>query len=300
MKERTASDEEKQNAMLAAAKDLYNSGTTAVGDICNTTDSIILKQNSNLHWHNFIEVSGFVGAVAKKRFDEAANISSAFIKNLKVPAHNIAVVPHAPYSVSASLFNLLNDASANKTISIHNQECAAENELYINKNGGFLKLYNNFGIDINSFSPTGKRSLESWLPYFTKQQKLILVHNTFTKKEDVLFAANNKGNNNLFYCLCPNANLYIEDTLPDVEMMLQNGCNLVLGTDSYASNDQLNMYEEVKTICKNFSTISEQTVLQWATVNGAKALGIDEFAGSFEVGKKPGVVLLHSFAKRII
>ena len=209
-------------------------------------------------------------------------------------------MPHAPYSVSASLFNLLNDASANKTISIHNQECAAENELYINKNGGFLKLYNNFGIDINSFSPTGKRSLESWLPYFSKQQKLILVHNTFTKKEDVLFAANDKGNNNLFYCLCPNANLYIEDTLPDVEMMLQNGCNLVLGTDSYASNDQLNMYEEVKTICKNFSTISEQTVLQWATVNGARALGIDEFAGSFEVGKKPGVVLLHSVAKRII
>ena len=300
MKERMASNQEKHNAMQDAAEELYNSGTVAVADICNTTDSITLKQKSNLHWHNFIEVSGFVGAVAQKRFDEAVNISSAFIKNLKVPAYNTAVVPHAPYSVSAPLFNLLNNASANKTISIHNQECAAENELYINKSGGFLELYNNFGIDINSFSPSGKRSLESWLPYFTEQQKLILVHNTFTKEEDVLFAANNKGNNNLFYCLCPNANLYIEDTLPDVEMMLQNGCNLVLGTDSYASNEQLNVYEEVKTICKNFPTISEQTVLQWATINGAKALGIDKFAGSFEVGKKPGVVLLNNEAKRII
>ncbi len=300
MKERTANDEEKHNAMQAASKELYDSGTIAIGDICNTTDSIPLKQHSDLHWHNFIEVSGFVDAVAQKRFDEATKVLDAFTTNLNVPKYTITLVPHAPYSVSANLFALLNNTSANKTVSIHNQECAAENELYVNKSGGFLDLYNNFGIDIESFSATGKRSLESWLPYFTKQQKLILVHNTFTKKDDVLFAANNKGNSNLFYCICPNANLYIENTLPDVEMMLQENCNLVLGTDSYASNEQLNMFEEVKTICRNFPTISLDTVLKWATINGAKALEMDKFVGSFEVGKKPGVVLLGDVATRIM
>lgn len=253
-----------------------------------------------MHWHNFIEVSGFVAAGAQKRFDEASKIMNAFITALKAPEHTIALVPHAPYSVSAALFGLLNNASANKTISIHNQECAAENELYMSKSGGFLELYNNFGIDISSFLPTGKRSLDSWMPYFTQQQKIILVHNTFTKKKDILFAANITGNEQLFYCLCPNANLYIENTLPDVEMMLQQNCNLVLGTDSYASNNQLNIFEEVKTICKNFPTIALATALKWATINGAKALGIDKIAGSFETGKKPGVVLLGEAAKRVV
>ena len=83
-------------------------------------------------------------------------------------------------------------------------------------------------------------------------------------------------------------------------MMLQQNCNIVLGTDSYASNDQLNIYEEVKTICKNFPTILLATALQWATINGAKALGINKVAGSFEAGKKPGVVLLGEVSKRIM
>ena len=300
MKVRTAGEEEKHAAMHTAAEELYNSGTQAVGDICNTGDSLLLKQNSQMHWHNFIEVSGFVGAVAQKRFDAAAEIMKAFISTLKKQEQRISIVPHAPYSVSANLFGLINEASANKTISIHNQECAAENELYVSKSGGFLELYNNFGIDISDFIATGKRSLESWLPYITQQQKIILVHNTFTKKEDLHFAANYSGVKQLYYCLCPNANLYIENTLPDVEMLLQENCNIVIGTDSYASNDQLNMYEEVKTICKNFTTIDLQIALQWATINGAQAQGLDDIIGSFETGKKPGVLLLGDVAKRIL
>ena len=299
MKVRTAEEDEKNAAMKAAAQELYNSGTVAVGDICNTTDSLLVKQSSLMHWHNFIEVSGFVGAVAQKRFEEAAEIMEAFASTLTT-AQQISMVPHAPYSVSANLFGLINEASSTKTISIHNQECAAENELYLNKSGGFLELYRNFGIDISDFAATGKRSLESWLPYFTQQQRIILVHNTFTKKEDLNFAANYDSIEQIYFCLCPNANLYIENTLPDVALLLQENCNIVIGTDSYASNDQLNMYEEVKTICKNFPTIDLPTALQWATINGAKALELDGMVGSFEAGKKPGVVLLGENAERIV
>ena len=300
MKVRTAEEDEKNAAMKAAAQELYNSGTVAVGDICNTTDSLLVKQSSLMHWHNFIEVSGFVGAVAQKRFEAAAEIMEAFASTLTTTAQQISMVPHAPYSVSANLFGLINEASSTKTISIHNQECAAENELYLNKSGGFLELYRNFGIDISDFAATGKRSLESWLPYFTQQQRIILVHNTFTKKEDLKFAANYDSIEQIYFCLCPNANLYIENTLPDVALLLQENCNIVIGTDSYASNDQLNMYEEVKTICKNFPTIDLPTALQWATINGAKALELDGMVGSFEAGKKPGVVLLGENAERIV
>ena len=67
---------------------------------------------------------------------------------------------------------------------------------------------------------------------------------------------------------------------------------MVLGTDSYSSNWQLSIASEVSAIRKHFPGIPLQTVLQWATINGAKALQWDDQLGSFEKGKKPGVCLL--------
>ena len=302
MKQRPATSKEKEGAMEQAAEELYNSGTVAVGDICNTTDSILLKQGSKLYWHNFIEVSGFVNAGAEKRFEDGIDILKDFkaIESTDQPINRSALSPHAPYSVSKKLFELINEATDNKIISIHNQEAEAENELYKNKSGEFLKLYENFGIDISSFCPTGKSSFQSWLPYFTKGQKIISVHNTFTKTEDLQPSTFNLQPSTLFFCLCPNANLFIENALPPVELLVKNNCKIVLGTDSYASNTALNIYEEIKMIQQYFPLIPLANVLQWATLNGAMALGIDAEYGSFEKGKRPGVVLINEgVAKRI-
>ena len=73
---------------------------------------------------------------------------------------------------------------------------------------------------------------------------------------------------------------------------MENGANIVLGTDSYSSNWQLSIAAEIRTIRKNIPEIPLQTILQWATINGAKALDRADVLGSFEKGKKPGVVLL--------
>ena len=75
-------------------------------------------------------------------------------------------------------------------------------------------------------------------------------------------------------------------------MLIQKNCNIVIGTDSLASNGQLSIMEELKTIGANFPQIAPATLLKWATINGAKALMMDHLLGSFEKGKKPGVVLI--------
>src|SRR4029078_1276708 len=85
----------------------------------------------------------------------------------------------------------------------------------------------------------------------------------------------------IFWCLCPNANLYIENALPPIELFRQNNCNIVLGTDSYSSNTSLNILDELKTLQKNFPSIAFEEMLPWATSNGAKALGIASKFGSF-------------------
>lgn len=188
------------------------------------------------------------------------------------------------------MFQLLNDKTAGQLISIHNQEAAAENELYENKSGDFLNLYKNFGIDISSFAATGKTSVQSWLPYFTNNQSILSVHNTFTSEDDIATSYQLSAIN---YCICINANLYIEDSLPPLKLLMDNDCNIVLGTDSYASNHHLNMYEEIKTIQQHFSEIPLETILQWATSNGANVLGIENKYGKFDTGKQPGIVLIN-------
>ncbi len=297
LKLRTANDEIKQEAMRLAEEELYNSGTVAVGDICNTTDSIFLKKDSKLHWHNFIEVSGFNEDFANKRFEEIKNVQQQFnnlaYRQVGVTFNN-SLVPHAPYSVSSKLFQLINKNSFSKILSIHNQETAFENEFLQNKTGDFLRLYENLGIDISSFTPTNKSSLQSWLPQLHRAKKIISVHNSFTNEDDIAFAKQFSATQEMYFCLCPNANLYIENTLPSVEMLMKNNCNIVLGTDSYASNTQLNIFEEIKTIQKNFPDISLEKILQWATMNGARALDLEDCLGSFEKGKRSGVVLINN------
>jgi cytosine/adenosine deaminase-related metal-dependent hydrolase len=285
--------EEKQAAIRAAVQEMYQVGIVAVGDICNTTDSIPAKTNSTIHWHHFIEVSGFVDAAAEKRLNEMRPVLEAF--HSLNPKSQTSFSPHAPYSVSKKLFHLLNQETAGQLITIHNQECRAEDELYQNKSGDFLQLYQNFGINVDSFSATDKTSLQSWMPYFSNKQSKILVHNTFTGQDDIDFEKRSTGNDqqSIFYCLCINANRYIEQADPPIELLRKNNCNIIVGTDSYASNWQLNILEELKTIQQaTAGKIALGEMLQWATINGARALQMDDQLGSFEKGKKPGVVLV--------
>jgi cytosine/adenosine deaminase-related metal-dependent hydrolase len=67
-------------------------------------------------------------------------------------------------------------------------------------------------------------------------------------------------------------------------------CKMVVGTDSLASNAQLDILEELKTLQTNFSALTTAELLRWATINGAEALRIDDRYGSFENGKQPGIV----------
>ncbi|MGN6510595.1 MAG: amidohydrolase family protein, partial [Chitinophaga sp.] len=79
-----------------------------------------------------------------------------------------------------------------------------------------------------------------------------------------------------------------------IPAFISEGAHITLGTDSLASNRQLSMWEEIATIHRHFPDIPMATILQWATLNGAQALGISAQYGSLEKGKKPGLVQIHN------
>ena len=285
-----------------AEKEMELEGIVAVGDICNTSITLQSKCNSKIKWNNFIEVLGMKDEKAEANLLHYEGILDAF--NGAATNMKSSLVPHAPYSISNKTFEGINNRTGHSIVSMHSQENPAEDELYAKGTGDFIRLFNKLGLAESPFPVSGKSSLQSCLPYFNKQQRIILVHNTFTAAEDIVFALDHAREHlsGVHFCICANANLYIENQMPPIDLLMKHKAEIVLGTDSYSSNWQLSIASEIRTIRKEMPAIPLQLILQWATINGARALERDEVLGSFEPGKKPGIVLLDNTlqAKKII
>ena len=286
-------EEEILDAIEQAETEMLTNGIVAVGDICNNTLTIQQKTKQRLAYYNFIEVSGWLPQIAEQRFKRSKEYYDAFSK-LLTPNSQRSLAPHAPYSVSNELWKLIAPFFQQKTTTIHNQETAFEDSLFFNGGGDFTRMYEMMKLDNSFHIPTGKSSLQSYLPKLNDAKNVLLVHNTFIKATDIAAVnlASQQSAQQFFYCLCVKANTYIENALPPIDLLRQHHCNITIGTDSLASNWGLSVLDEVKTIKQHFSFIPTVELLQWATMNGARALQMDDRLGSFEKGKQPGIVLI--------
>jgi aminodeoxyfutalosine deaminase len=282
-----------KKAIEEAESSMLQQGIVAVGDICNTANTVEQKKAGRLLYHNFIETMGFIESTAAQRFEASRAVYEQFARLYRTPAESNSIVPHAPYSVSPALFQLITRFPGNQLLTIHSQESAAERQFIEQGTGDFHRLYEALHIDISFYKPRSTQSLPAYLSHFLPNQSLILVHNAVTKEEDLLSIAHCPlPIANLFFCVCPNANVYIGNPLPDIDLLRQYKAAIVVGTDSLASNHQLSVLAELQTIQKHFPDIHKSELLQWATLNGARALQLDDVVGSFESGKKPGIIVV--------
>jgi len=277
--------------IIAAAKksdnDMYENGIVAVGDISNNNLTIQTKADSKLYYHTFVEILGFLPDRAHELYANGIMLLDEF------KPQSCSITPHAPYSVSKELFRLIkkySDSGVNNLLSIHNQECEDENKFFRYKLGKFNELYEFFGMDTTHFKPQARNSLQSIIPLLTSKQDILMVHNTCTNLKDIYFLK--RFDRKISWCFCPNANLYIENRLPKINLFVDQGFNITLGTDSLASNTKLCILHEMQTIQKKFPEISTEKLMEWGTINGAKFLGIDNEKGTLEVGKTPGLNLI--------
>lgn len=282
-------EEQKKAARHEAYDELYTNGTIAVGDIANTPDTLDLRTQGKMHIHTFIESIGFTEERAQMMMDFSKQTYEAFAaQENKGKILRQSIVPHAPYSVSSSLFKLISGHQPQSLISIHNQESEAEHHFYLNKEGAVNELLAMLGINTDFFQPSGKSSLQTYVQYFEKEHSFIFVHNTYTGLEDATIGSNTFAQ--AYWCLCPNANLYIENKLPDIPMLMNEQRNICMGTDSLASNHQLSILSELQTINQYYPEIGWETLLRWGTSNGAKALRMGNIIGYIKPDTQPGIV----------
>ena len=276
-------------AIVRADEEMYNNGIQAVGDICNKTDTAAQKSKSPIAYYSFVEMFDFMNPEMAdqfyKQYKEVYDHQSDHGLNKK------SMVPHAPYSVSPELFDhLAEHISADQTVSIHNQETPAENEMFMDNTGGFLDFFAGIGMPIKEVPTKGVNSIIYALANMDPRQKTLLVHNTMTTSKDIEDA--HDWSKLVYWATCPNANLYIENNLPDYQAFIDQDCKMTIGTDSLSSNWQLSIWEEMKTIAKYKSYVDFDLMVKWACQNGAEALGYDDLMGTIAVGKRPGILKL--------
>lgn len=275
------------DSIHAADRDMYNNGIVAVGDISNKVDTVNTKSKSAIRYYTFIEMFDFLQSSLTQ--STISQYEAVYKKHMHNDRHHKSYVPHAPYTVSPQLFNFINQNNYHgATISIHNQETADENELFMYKTGGFEAFYKKFNFSLEDFECINNTSVHYTLQHLASDFKVLLVHNTMTSQGDI--SAVQLWNKDVYWVTCPNANLFIENTLPRYDIFIKENCQMAIGTDSLSSNWSLSIWDEIRTIRKYASYISLDILIQWATMSGAKALGYDKELGSIERGKSPGLV----------
>jgi aminodeoxyfutalosine deaminase len=275
------------DAIQKANDQMWENGIMAVADICNTTDSFAVKQASKIAYHNFIELFDIRKAATQEAFSNGLRIYDNS-RELQLVS---SLTPHAPYSVSDDLFSMIatHNITTDTLWSLHNQESSAENELFEMHEGKLYELMQKAGVDFYNDIPFPTESLKRSFRFFPEYGNILLVHNTFIREKDLLFLFSKNLKNRIWFCLCPLANLYIEDRIPDIELLLKTGAQITIGTDSLASNYQLSVLEELKTIAIYQPEISTGELLHWATSNGAAFMKLSHL-GTFEIGKTPGIL----------
>ncbi len=285
------SEELKLDGIAAGEEEMVVNGIVGTGDISNTTLSFLQKSKGNMRYHTFVELFDVIPSATNDTFTKGIEVYDGVPQ---IDGNSRSLSPHASYTTTPNLLKKINEFNESRceTLSMHMQENSDEDRLFLEKKGVWVDSFQKWGIDLSWFDPTNKSALVSCMGYLSGEHKMVSVHNTFTKEADIKWA--HEHFNNFYWCTCPNANLYIESALPDYQMFIDEDCKCTVGTDSLASNSNLSILEELKTISKSAPYISLNTLLTWATINGAEALGFNKEMGSIEKGKTPGVNLLEN------
>ena len=199
-------------------------------------------------------------------------LHDAYRKN---PLISTMFAPHAPYTVSDATLSRIRQLAdeLEVPVQIHVHETATEIE--------------------NAVKDSGIRPLERLNRLGLVNSGFMAVHATQLNHEDIELLANS----GCSVVHCPRSNLKLVSGACPAAELIEAGVNVALGTDGAASNNQLNLWAEMSTaalfgkfIAGDPATLPAKTVLECATLNGARALGLDHEIGSLEPGKSADLI----------
>jgi cytosine/adenosine deaminase-related metal-dependent hydrolase len=274
-------------AAKAAIEQARTSGTGLIGDVSNTLVTVPLLREARLPAHVFHELIGFNPPDPKVRVREArASAEAAGIEGGDV---RVSLAPHAPYSVSAALFQAIRidvDAHPHGVTTVHLGESAAEVELLRHGTGGVRTMLEQLGVWTTDWQVPGMSPTEYLTGLGFLEPDTLVVHGVQFDRDDV---ARVKASGSTVVS-CPRSNVHVGVGAPPLESFYAASIPVAFGTDSLASVDDLNMFGELAEARRIAPGVSARMLLRSVTLTGAQSLGFGDEFGSIEAGKRAALI----------
>lgn len=266
-----ASTEMVRDGTRLAMAEMIASGTTCFNDMYFFPDAVAsVVTDARMRASIGLIVIEFETAWASGPDEYLSKAMAVYDEHASNPTLSMQFAPHAPYTVSEATLARVHTQADQLDIGvhIHLHETAGEVSQFVEQHGErpFARL-ERLGM-INS--------------------NLLAVHMTQLSDDEIALAAQR----GISVVHCPESNMKLASGQAPVAAMIKAGVNVALGTDGAASNNDLDMLGEMrsaallgKITADDASALDAQTILKMATLNGAKALGIDDQVGSLSVGK---------------
>lgn len=311
-----------EQGIQEALQELRQEGVVGLVDIGNTGRSLPFFRESGLHGLFLLELIKFDPQAAERIFEEGR----AFLNRQEMQRDGnrerqrlgdgitqksrdigeiiseenlsglgtqfmIGLTGHAIYSCSEPLLRKVAAyALETKTpLSLHLLENPEERALIEEGKGFFARYLRQLGYSLDTWRPPGMSSVFYAERRLGVENRRLYVHLVYIREDELQHLATQP---NTFIALCPKSNLFVEGRLPPIDRMAAIHPNITVGTDSLASNDRLSILDELKTIQCAFPHLSSAVLIQWATLNGARYLGLEKILGSLTPGKQPGILAI--------
>jgi cytosine/adenosine deaminase-related metal-dependent hydrolase len=269
-----AEPENLQSALL----ELHQNGTACIGDISSHSPRQVLSQlqSSNLDYLLFLEFLGF-SALKSRQIQWPKGLNPKKQKELSLSGH-------ALYSTHPGTLQLAKDWTLRnkRPFALHLAEHAGEVELLATGRGGLADLLKGTLLP-EDYVPPGMSPVKYADSLGLLDAQTLAVHCVHLTTQD-LETLQDRG---CYICLCPRSNNNINVGRAPWEKMLQAGLPLCLGTDSLASNQDLDLWSEAEHLLRYLAAdIELQDLLRFMTVNPARILGLEHTLGSLQPGKR--------------
>lgn len=219
------------------------------------------------------DLESAAGAELLERFDAARGCD---------PLLSAAV--HACYSASAEITREAKSLTRKlgRPFSVHAAEHAEEMEFLLLGTGFCRELLKRLGRWNASWSPPGRSPVETLDALGVLDSGTLLVHAVHMRDRDWNLAAERGAS----VCFCPRSNVNLGAQPPHPVEAIRRGISAALGTDSLASNTDLDLFSEMAFLLDHAPGLAPESALRMATLNGARALGLEAAFGSIESGKR--------------
>lgn len=282
------------DSAIIGGLDALSSGITTVADITSTGAACTAAQKLGLRGVIYREVAAMDKSRVSYAIRSAENDILHWREEVDQDRITIGIAPGAVYAIHPSVFTQVSECARKMDLPVAMRLAGSREEYNFVKRGSSM-----FAVHTMDDSKRGYVEIPPWMPTGVTPVRYALNWGAFESSNVLVIHAVHVDDDDIkklreydvSICTCARSNAQLGMGIAPLGAFLRAGLNVGFGTDSPAATESIDMISEMRMsmlIQRAFDTrrfLDSSTVLELATIGGARALGIDDKVGSLEIGK---------------